>query len=74
MKLEAGARAALYIEYDSSGKWELQGEMQGAERTRTFLTPVIPRRCDHMRLKIVGRGDVKLYSIARLLTMGGDGR
>lgn len=74
MKLGAGARAAMYIEYDSSGRWELQGEMRGTDITRTFMLPVIPRRCDHLRLKLEGVGDVKLYSIARMLSIGGDGR
>jgi hypothetical protein len=38
----------------------------------TITVPVIPRRCDHLRLKLTGTGDVKIYSIARILELGSD--
>ena len=31
----------------------------------SFMVPVLPRRCDHLRYRIPGTGDVKPYSIAR---------
>ena len=42
--------------------------------TRTLLVPVYPRRCDHMQLRLEGEGEIKVFSIARLLTNGGDGQ
>lgn len=71
LKMEKGARVRLYIEYDSSGKWEPSGEVR-VLRLDSFVLPVRPRRCDHMRLKIVGEGEVRIFSIARVLERGSD--
>jgi hypothetical protein len=37
------------------------------------MIPVIPRRCDHCQLRLSGTGRMKLYSLARVLELGGDG-
>ena len=57
--------------YDSSGEWIRQGSIQ-MRGTRTVTLPVRPRRCDHLRMRIEGRGDIRLYSIAKILTIGSD--
>ena len=69
--MEEGAQLDVYLMYDSSGEWVRQGRVK-MKGTRTVTLPVRPRRCDHMRMKLVGRGEVRLYSIARILTMGSD--
>lgn len=74
MKLGKWAECTLYIEYDSSGVWEEKGHMQGKDVVKTYTIPVIPRRCDHMRLRLAGTGEMQLYSIARILEIGGDGQ
>lgn len=62
-----GSSLTCYIQYDSSGEWELIGKSAGIFAKETFSVniPVIPRRCDHCQLKLVGHGEMKLYSIAR---------
>lgn len=72
VKLGAGAKLTMYLEYDSDGVWREQGAYEGSAVLRTFTIPVIPRRCDHLRMKISGTGDVKIYSIARFLEGGSD--
>lgn len=67
-----GAKMKLEIMYDSDGEWQDEGEMESATTT-SFMLPVIPRRCDHCQLRISGRGEMKLFSIARILEKGGDG-
>lgn len=74
MKMGKFAACDLWIEYDSSGIWEKKGHMEGHGQVLTYVVPVIPRRCDHMRIRMTGEGDMQLYSIARLLGMGGDGK
>ncbi len=69
--MELGAECEMYIEYDSSGTWEFAGRIQ-VRNTDSFLLPIRPRRCDHMRIKLKGSGDVKIYSITRNLAMGSD--
>ncbi len=69
--MEEGAELSVYLMYDSSGEWVRQGRIK-MKGTRTVTLPIRPRRCDHLRIKLVGRGDVKLYSIAKILSVGSD--
>lgn len=71
MRLGKGARCALAIEYDSNGKWVDQGVIFG-HGTDSFVIPVIPQRCDHFRFRLEGEGDVKIYSIAKMIEQGSD--
>ena len=71
MSLGLGTRATIYAEYDSSGAWEHIYEMEGAS-LRTVAVPVRSKRFDHLRLKIVGTGDVKVYSITKTISQGSD--
>lgn len=66
-----GAELEIYIEYNSSGTWERKGKIK-FKGTGTITVPIRPRRCDHMRLKFVGKGPIRVYSYARILTMGSD--
>lgn len=71
MKLPVGSSADMYIEYDSDGIWHHAGHMEGVG-TNTFMLPVRPRRCDHFRFKMTGTGDIRIYSLARILEKGSD--
>lgn len=71
-KLATGAALTMYLEYDSAGGWVEMGSYTGNSLTDTITIPVIPRRCDHLRLKLSGTGNVKIYSIARILELGSD--
>lgn len=73
IKLGQWATCRFYIEYDSSGIWEPKGEMLGKDGINTYIMPIMPRRCDHMRIRLEGKGDMTLYSIERKLEIGGDG-
>ena len=66
-----GSGFKLFIEYDSSGVWNFAGDYH-LPATGTVTIPVRPRRCDHLRLKLAGHGDVKIFSIARILERGSD--
>ena len=72
MMIADGAMAALEIMYDSSGIWTRMGEIRG-NGTRNRMIPVLPRRCDHLRFRIKGKGDCRIYSITRMLEVGADG-
>lgn len=71
MLLPKGAKADMYIQYDSDGVWHHCGHMVGVG-TKSFLLPVRPRRCDHFRMRIEGEGDVRVYSFAKILETGSD--
>lgn len=71
MELEANAWVKLYMQYNG-GEWELAGERTG-EQLQTFVWPVIPKRCDHVRFKLEGNGGATIYDISRITEVGGDG-
>lgn len=71
ISLEFGTSVDFYIQYDSFGEWEHKFNMAGTG-TRTYTIPIIPRRCDHFKYKIVGKGGCKIYSIAKTLEQGSD--
>lgn len=71
MMLAVGARVHFYVEYDSVGEWKHLFSMNGVT-LQSFAVPIRPQRCDHLRLKIVGEGDAKIYSICKTIEWGSD--
>lgn len=71
MKLWPGSCVNFYAEYDSSGEWEHIGSMTGID-LKSFSVPMKPKRCDHMRLKIMGSGEAKIFSICKNVEWGSD--
>lgn len=69
--VEKGAKVNIYIEYDDSGEWEKKFELKPTVN-KAFTVPIIPRRCDHMKLKIAGVGDCKIFSLAKITEMGSE--
>ena len=59
----------LFTEYDSSGVWEFAGRVR-QHRLGSVEIPVKVRRCDHLRIKLAGRGDMKLMSLILEFTEG----
>lgn len=71
MSLVVGTRVSIYVEYDSSGEWEHLFTMTGT-KLGSFAVPIRPKRCDHMRLRINGNGEAKIYSICKTIEQGSD--
>ena len=71
MSLDIGTRVYFYAQYDSCGEWERISTMTGTS-LRSFTVPIRPKRCDHFRLRIVGEGDAKIYSITKTIEQGSD--
>ena len=71
MKLDVGARVSFFAEYDSSGEYYHLFTMTG-KSLQSFSVPFRTRRCDHMRLRIIGTGDVKIFSICKTIEWGSD--
>ena len=75
LKLARGATLAVHVQYDSDGVWHSAGSLFAAgDAVDSYLFPVRPHRCDHLQLKLSGTGDVRIYSIARILEVGSDYR
>ncbi len=69
MYMEPDTEIQVSLEYDSNGVWCWSGRYH-VRRTGTVNMPIRPRRCDHMRMRIEGRGEVRLFSIARVIEIG----
>ena len=69
MHLDTGATVRLLVQYDSSGYWK-QIAATEAPTMKTVTMPVVPARCDHMRLRLEGVGGCKVYSITRTIENG----
>ena len=70
MYIEPESACKLYLAYDG-GEWEEMGEVKG-NSMRSFVLPVVPRRCDHLRFRLAGSGDMRVYQISRILEVGSD--
>lgn len=72
LELDKNAWIKVYFQYDSSGGWDLKGSARGDGKKKTILLPILPRRCDHLQMKLEGAGGCKIFSIARVLEIGSD--
>lgn len=71
MSLNLGSVVRFYAQYDSGGDFEPLFTMTGTS-LKSFAVPIRPKRCDHMRLRIEGQGDAKIFSIAKTIEQGSD--
>lgn len=71
-RLEADNSSTLKIEasYDGGDFKTVYSLRPGKKRSVTV--PIVPRRCDTMRLKISGRGSCRIYSITKSVEPGSD--
>ena len=73
LQLPEGSHLSCWAEYDSSGRWVHLFTVTG-RGTRAVTFPIKPVRCDHMRLRLEGRGEMKLFSITKTIEQGSDVR
>ena len=75
LSMAAGSSLSAALQYDSDGVWHSAGGVTAVGAgTGHFLFPVRPRRCDHLQLKLSGRGEMQLLSISRTLEIGSERR
>lgn len=71
LSLEFGARMRFWMQYDSDGQWIESGALHGMVMTpKPISLPILPRRCDHFRIKVTGAGKFNLYAITKILEQG----
>lgn len=64
IELDDGAMADVMIQFDSDGIWRKVKTLT-AYKKRSYYLPIVPRRCDHFRIKIYAQGGWKLHSMVR---------
>lgn len=72
MRLGKDAECAVSIQYDGDGQWHPKGAARGTDRVKTYLLPVIPRRCEYLKLRLEGHGEMCLFGLAREMVTGRD--
>lgn len=70
VQLGTGAIMHLDVQYDSDGIWRDQGSASAGSSPRSVHFPVIPRRCDHMAIRLRGTGEFTLLSIGKTTEIG----
>ena len=71
MTLDIGSEVRFYAQYDFMDDWEEVCVLEGTS-LRSFSIPIRPRRCDHMKLRIEGVGNAKIYSITKTIEQGSE--
>lgn len=71
MSLDIGASVEFLAQYDLCDEWISIATMHGTS-LRSFSVPIRPRRSDHMKLRIVGTGNGKIYSITKTIEQGSE--
>lgn len=71
MSLNTGSRVFFYIQYDSIGEWIPITTVSGY-KLDTYVATIKAHRCGHFRLRIVGEGEAKIYSITKTIEQGSD--
>ena len=71
MSMAIGSSVRILVQYDSMGGWEHLCSISGTT-LRSFSIPIQPRRCDHLRLRIEGEGETRIYSITKIIEKGSE--
>lgn len=72
MSLEENAIFEVFIQFDSDGIWRRLDVITGEDPKRSYVIPIVPRRCDHCRLKLVGVDGCTIHAITREMYAGSE--
>ncbi len=68
---DAGSSVQLYFQLDSSNIWEECGSLTSSA-LGSYALYFLPPRCDHLRLRIEGRGACRIYSLTKTFEIVGE--
>lgn len=71
-KMGIDAYVNVFIQYDSAENWKNLGTYNGNGKIQCEKLSISPSRCDHFKLKFVGKGDCEIYAITKDLNQGSD--
>ena len=71
LELDEDASVQIDMQFDSDGVWRTVKTLQ-TEVKRSYYLPIIPRRCDHFRIRMTGNGGCRLYSLVREVYNGSE--
>ena len=71
VRLSEGAVMEIYIRYDSEPIWKRIYTLRNAKK-KTYVIPIIPRRCSQFQYRIEGYGNVRLFGISKYVEEGSE--
>lgn len=71
LDVDEGSLVCISVQYDHETEWREEYRINPHTR-RNYTVPVIPRRCDTMRIRFSGHGSFRLYSMAKTIEQGSD--
>jgi len=72
VRLEPGASGDIYLKFDAEDEWRrVHGAIEPKVK-RSYYLPIVPRRVDHFRLRLVGTGGCEIYSLVRERYVGSE--
>ena len=72
MSKEKHSFIRILIRYDEEDEWLNIAETHTEHGIKSLSIPIVPRRCDHFRLRIEGKGDCKILSLCKTIEVGSD--
>lgn len=70
--MDAGATATVLMQFDSDGVWHPVSTLECDGAKRSYTLPIVPRRCDHFRIKIEGSGGCMIHSLSKSYSTGSE--
>lgn len=73
-ELEQGSTFKVALQYDQ-GPWEdvyTQNAPNEASARKTYVIPIIPHRCDTVRMKFYGTGGCKIFAVSKHYEQGSE--
>lgn len=69
--VDDGAHVDVWTQYDQQKTWAQAAHIPAAKR-RSLNVPIIPKRCDTMRIKLTGNGSWRIYSLSKATEAGSE--
>lgn len=69
LTLDADADCQVQVQYDG-GAWQKLTRVKSGKDLKSFALPIVPRRCDRMKIRLQGNGMMRLYNL-NTITQGG---
>ena len=69
LTLDKDASCAIYVQYDGN-EWKKLLDVKAGKDLKSMVLPIIPHRCDRMRIRLKGSGMMRLYNL-NTMTQGG---
>lgn len=71
MSVDERALVCVDVQFDSEDDWREMYRINPSTK-RSYTIPIVPKRCDHMRIRLRGYGKCVLYTVTRNVEAGGD--